>query len=51
MTDALFDTHAHLGDPQFAADRAETLERALAAGVARIIEIADSPEEWEAAVA
>ena len=42
----LIDTHAHLNDPQFDADRDEVLRRAAAAGVARVIEIADHPEQW-----
>lgn len=45
------DTHAHLGDGHFAADRAEVLERAARRGVERIVEIADSPAEWAGAVA
>lgn len=47
----LTDTHAHLGDPQFDADREEVLARAAAAGIGNIIEIADEPEEWDRAVA
>ena len=43
---AFIDTHAHLGSPQFDADRDEVLARAAAAGVNRLIEIADEPEEW-----
>ena len=35
----LIDTHAHLALAQFDADRAEALERAAAAGVARVVEI------------
>ncbi len=51
MSVEFFDTHAHLGDAQFSADRAEVIDRARAAGVARIVEIADSPAEWDAAIA
>jgi TatD DNase family protein len=51
MTAALFDTHTHLGDAQFAEDRSEALRRALDAGVSRLVEIADAPSEWQAAIA
>ncbi|MEK7388833.1 MAG: TatD family hydrolase [Elusimicrobiota bacterium] len=44
------DTHVHLGDPQFDADRNEVFSRAAAAGVKRIVEIADHPDEWSRAV-
>lgn len=35
----LFDTHAHLADEQLAADAASVIERALAAGVTRILSV------------
>lgn len=46
----LFDTHTHLGDAQFAGDRGEVIARAAARGVSRLVEIADAPGEWEAAL-
>ena len=45
------DTHVHLGDVQFDADRDAVIARAAQSGVERLIEIADSPEEWNRAVA
>ncbi|MBE3594841.1 MAG: TatD family hydrolase [Candidatus Carbobacillus altaicus] len=44
MSCALFDTHAHLDDPQYADDRAEVLKRAFEAGVAYIVNVGFSPE-------
>jgi TatD DNase family protein len=45
----LADTHAHVCDAQFEADRAEVLRRAKAQGVGLMVEIADGPEGWDAA--
>lgn len=45
------DTHAHVGDHQFDSDRDAVFTRAAAAGVTRIVEIADHPDEWPRAVA
>ena len=47
----LFDTHAHLNDTRFDADRADVLDRCLAAGIARVVEVADKPADWAAAIA
>ena len=38
----LIDTHCHLADPDYDADRAEVLARAWAAGLARIVVIGES---------
>lgn len=48
---SLIDTHAHLGDGAFDADREAVLARAREAGVGLIVEIADSPDDWEKAIA
>ncbi len=45
----LIDTHAHLCDPQFDADRPEALSRALNQGIGTIVEIADEPAGWDRA--
>lgn len=45
------DTHVHLGDAQFDADRDAVLARSLESGVGRLVEIADNPDEWDRAVA
>ena len=45
------DTHVHLGDAQFDADRDNVLARSLESGVGRLVEIADNPDEWDRAVA
>jgi TatD DNase family protein len=47
----LFDTHAHLDQPEFDADRAEVVARAKAAGVENIIAIGISADTSEAAIA
>jgi TatD DNase family protein len=46
----LFDTHAHLDDPQFAGDLPEVLDRAIEAGVANIVTIATTAESSRAAL-
>jgi TatD DNase family protein len=48
---SFFDTHVHLGDAQFDADRDDVLARARESGVERLVEIADNPDEWGRAVA
>ena len=45
------DTHVHLGDAQFDADRDLVIARAEESGVRRLVEIADNPDEWARAVA
>ena len=45
------DTHVHLGDAQFDADRDAVIARALESGVSRLVEIADHPDEWGRAIA
>jgi TatD DNase family protein len=47
----LIDTHCHLADQAYAADRAEVLQRAWAAGVARVVVIGESRSSAEAALA
>ena len=39
----LIDTHCHLADPAYDADRPEVLERAWAGGLARVVVIGESP--------
>ncbi len=48
---AFVDTHAHLCDAAFDADRDAVIARAAAAGVACFVEIADSPDDWARAAA
>ena len=47
----LIDTHCHLADPAYAADLAQVLERAWAAGVDRVVVIGESRSSAEAALA
>src|SRR4051812_1098472 len=44
------DTHLHLADSKFDVDRDAVFARAMAAGVTQWVEIAESPDSWEAAV-
>ena len=48
----LIDSHCHLDDEQFAADREQVIERARAAGVTRLLAIGtgDGPPELEAGI-
>ncbi|MXY29957.1 MAG: LuxR family transcriptional regulator, partial [Gammaproteobacteria bacterium] len=43
----LFESHCHLTDRRFDADRFETIERARAAGVGAIVSIASSVTDAE----
>jgi len=45
------ETHMHVADAQFNEDRDIIIEKARQLGVTHFIEIAESPETWEAAVA
>ena len=48
---ALVDTHTHLNDEKFAGDVEETIARARAAGVTRLINMGDTMASSERAVA
>lgn len=45
------DTHLHVADSQYDADREAVIARARNAKVETLIEIAESPQTWEAAIA
>ncbi len=47
--DTYFDSHLHLTDPRFDADRSEALSRARAAGVVEMVTIASHPGDARAA--
>ncbi|MEK7287540.1 MAG: TatD family hydrolase [Elusimicrobiota bacterium] len=47
----MIETHAHLNDPIFDTDRDRVIANAFEIGIAKIIEIADSPQDWEKALA
>jgi TatD DNase family protein len=51
MNRTWIDTHAHMNDAQFDADRDAAIQRARDAGVGTLIEVAESPEMWDAAIA
>jgi TatD DNase family protein len=44
------DTHCHISDSKFDSDRLVVIERAAQVGVTPLVEIAESPDTWEAAV-
>ncbi len=44
------ETHAHLCDEKFNADRAETIEKIYSSGISRIIEVSCTQAEWPAAL-
>lgn len=46
MRKIFIDSHAHVGDGAFDADRDAVLEASFAAGVEKIIEIGCAPQEW-----
>lgn len=49
--DLYIDSHAHMNDAAFDADRAQVFEKIFASGVERCIEIGCAPDEWEPSLA
>lgn len=47
----LIDTHTHLDDPAFAADRDAVLRASVSAGVSAWVNVGYSPERWETTIA
>jgi TatD DNase family protein len=47
----MWDTHCHLTDPRLAGQLAGVLERAVAAGVTRMVTVGTDPADWDAALA
>jgi TatD DNase family protein len=47
----LVDSHCHLDDARFDADRADVLRRAWAAGLERIVTVGTGPQTWPGALA
>ncbi len=50
-TPVFVDTHAHLDEPAFDADRVEVIARAVTAGVRGIINIGYRPARWDSTIA
>ncbi len=50
-TRLLWDTHCHLADPRFAADREAVLDRARSVGIAGVVMIGADPDAWPAVTA
>ncbi|MDR2437302.1 MAG: TatD family hydrolase [Endomicrobium sp.] len=46
----IIDTHAHLSDEKFSADRIAVIKRAFNAGLEKIIEISCQPQYWDKAL-
>ncbi len=47
---ALIDSHCHLNAPQFDADRAAVIERAVDAGVRLLLDVGTEPVEWNRSI-